>query len=160
LICTSAAAVAARTDDGAERPRRQGATALKDVRKIYVGDMGRADEAERILQRALTDVLARAPKGEIPTDLAEMAVAYALRLAAATGRGAWVNYTFELYTTLRLLLPARLVDELYAVARKVKSTDKAALRAYTACLRELSSGFGPAERFIQQRIESFERWAP
>ena len=122
--------------------------------------MGRAEEAERILQRALNDVLTRAPTGEIQPELAEKAVAYAIRLAGATGRGVWINYTFELYTILRMLLPGRLVDELYAVARKVKSTDKGVLRAYTACLREISNGFGPAERFIQQRIESFERWAP
>jgi hypothetical protein len=43
LLCLSAHASLA--SDGAERPRRQ--PALRDVRKIYVGDMGRADEAER-----------------------------------------------------------------------------------------------------------------
>jgi hypothetical protein len=40
--------------DGSERPRRQ--LELKEVRKIYVGDMGRADEAERfrfLLEEAL-----------------------------------------------------------------------------------------------------------
>jgi len=46
------------------------------------------------------------------------------------------------------------------VVRKVKHIDRAVLRTYTARLREISNGFGPAERFIQQRIESFERWAP
>jgi predicted component of type VI protein secretion system len=122
--------------------------------------LGRADEAERILARALNDILTRAPAGDVPAELAEKAASYAIRLAGATGRGAWINYTLELYTVLPALLPARLVDELYAVARKVKSTDKAVLRAYTARLREMSNGFGPAERFIQQRIESFERWAP
>jgi hypothetical protein len=43
LICLSASASLA--SDGSERPRRQ--PALRDVHKIYVGDMGRADEAER-----------------------------------------------------------------------------------------------------------------
>ena len=43
LLCLSAHA--ALGSDGAERPRRQ--PALRDVQKIYVGDMGRADEAER-----------------------------------------------------------------------------------------------------------------
>lgn len=122
--------------------------------------MGRADEAERLLQRALADVLAKAQKGEASPELADDAALYAVRLAGATGRGAWIDYTFQLYTVLRALLPGRVVDELYAVVRKVKSTDKTVLRAYMARLREISSGFGPAERFIQQRIESFERWAP
>ena len=61
------------------------------------------------------------------------------------------------YTLLRAQLPARLVDELYAVMRKVKHSDPAVLRGYMACLREISHGFGPAERFIQQRIEGLER---
>jgi hypothetical protein len=57
-------------------------------------------------------------------------------------------------------MPAKLVDELYAGVRKVKSTDKNVLRAYIARLRTMAANFGPAERFILQRIESIERWAP
>lgn len=122
--------------------------------------MGRADEAERILQRALFDALHKALQGELNPEFAERAAHYAIRLAGGTGKGAWVDYVFELYTGLRAVLPARLVDDLYAVVRKVKHTDKARVRVYTACLREIANGFGPAERFIQQRIEGFERWAP
>lgn len=122
--------------------------------------LGRADEAERILQRSLTDILARARKGPLDAEVVEQAAAYAIRLAASTGRGAWVDYLFQLYTALRMLMPARVVDELYAAVRKVKHTDKSVLRAYTACLREISGSFGPAERFVQQRIEGLERWAP
>jgi hypothetical protein len=44
LFCLST--LAAHAKDGSERPRRQPAQ-LRDVHKIYVGDMGRADEAER-----------------------------------------------------------------------------------------------------------------
>lgn len=122
--------------------------------------LGRAEEAERILHRSLMDVQARAGKGEVDTELAERAAGYAVRLANATGRGSWIDYVFQLYTSLRTVLPARLVDELYAAVRKVKATDKVVLRAYTSCLKQMSSNFGPAERFVQQRIESFERWAP
>lgn len=122
--------------------------------------MGRADEAERILQRALNDVLQKAPHGQMSPEFIEKAATYAVRLAAGTGKGSWIDYIFDLYMAIRALLPARLVDELYAVVRKVKHTDKGRVRAYTACLREISHGFGPAERFIQQRIEGFERMAP
>jgi predicted component of type VI protein secretion system len=122
--------------------------------------LGRAEEAERILQRSLVDVQMRAAKGEVDAELAERAAGYAVRLATGTGRGSWIDYVFQLYTTLRWLLPGRLVDELYAGVRKVKATDKAVLRAYTSCLRQISGNFGPAERFVQQRIESLERWAP
>jgi hypothetical protein len=96
----------------------------------------------------------------LDAELAERAASYAVRLAAATGHGTWIDYVFTLYTCLRALLPARLVDELYAAVRKVKATDKSVLHAYTACLKETSGSFGPAERFVQQRIEGIERWAP
>jgi hypothetical protein len=122
--------------------------------------LGRTEEAERILQRSLNDILARAGRGEADAETAEQAAGYAVRLAAATGRGVWVDYVFQLYTALGALLPARIVDELYAAVRKVKNTDKSVLRAYTARLRQVSTGFGPAERFVLQRIEGFERWAP
>jgi hypothetical protein len=160
--------------------------------------LGRAEEAERLLQRVLADILSRAqgkrslppprpvtmgdpqrvpqtPRGGdaggpasqpppsaggVDLDLAERAAGYAMRLAAGTGRGAWIDYVFQLYKALGALLPARIVDELYAAVRKVKHTDKSLLRAYTARLREASPAFGPAERFVFQRIEGFERWAP
>ena len=122
--------------------------------------LGRADEAERILQRALAEALVKAQKKELSADFAEKAAFYAARLAAGTGKGTWVTYVFELYATLRALMPGRLVDELYAVMRKVKSIDRVMLRAYLTCIREIAHGFGPAERFVQQRIEGFERWAP
>jgi hypothetical protein len=46
LACLfSLSAFASYAKDGAERPRRQ--NGLREVHKIYVGDMGKADEAER-----------------------------------------------------------------------------------------------------------------
>jgi pSer/pThr/pTyr-binding forkhead associated (FHA) protein len=123
--------------------------------------LGKTAEAERILQRWLGEILDHAAKSSLAEpEVPERAAGYALKLAFATGKGSWVDYVFMLYTALPALLPARLVDELYAGARKVKHTDKAVLRAYTTRLREIGGGFGPAERFVQQRIEGFERWAP
>ncbi len=119
--------------------------------------LGRADEAERLLQRALQQTMIKAREGNLPPEHSEKAALHAIRLAGGTTRGAWIDYVFELYTLRRAPLPARLVDELYAVVRKVKHGDLSVFRAYVACLREISHGFGPAERFIQQRIEGLER---
>mgnify|MGYP000958440410 FL=1 len=54
------------------------------------------------------------------------------------------------------LLPAKLVDELYTVMRKVKSADKTVVIGYIAALRK-NDHLGPGERFIRQRIEGLER---
>lgn len=120
--------------------------------------LGRLDEAERILQRSLTDILVRARMGaEVQPELAAKASTYAARLASATGRGAWVDYIFELNTRLDLLLPGPLVDDLYTVLRKVKSVDMTILRGYLKRIRESAGERSPAERFIVQRLEGLER---
>ena len=119
--------------------------------------MGRADEAERILSRSLRDLMVKArAREEVRPELAEKAAYYASRLATATTRGLWVDYIFELYGHLGTLLPAKLVDELFTVLRKVKTVDKNLIASYTEKLRK-NDHLGPSERFIRQRIEGLER---
>ncbi|MFO0760093.1 MAG: FHA domain-containing protein [Byssovorax sp.] len=121
--------------------------------------LGRAEEAERILQSLLLDVLARAKEGvTVDPMVAESAAKYAARLAGATTRGTWVDYVIELYRCLRRPVPAQILDELYTVVRKVKSLDLALLRAYLADLRSLASSLGPAQRFLIQRLEGSNGW--
>lgn len=55
------------------------------------------------------------------------------------------------------MLPAAIIDELYTVVRKVKNLELGGVRAYLDALRELSSGFGPADCFLVQRVEGLER---
>jgi predicted component of type VI protein secretion system len=120
--------------------------------------MGKAEEAERILQGVLNDLMIRARDGQaIDSGVAEPAARYAARLAGATGKASWVDYAFELYRRQRRVLPALVIDELYSVVRKVRSLDLAGVRAYLDALREVSAAFGPAERFLFQRIEGLER---
>ena len=122
--------------------------------------MGRAEDAERILQGLLLDVITRARDG-LPVDalMAESAARYAARLGGATTRGLWVDYVFELYKRLKKTIPAGVVDELYTVVRKAKGIDLGMLRAYLADLRAASATHGPAEQFVVNRIEGLERLA-
>jgi pSer/pThr/pTyr-binding forkhead associated (FHA) protein len=120
--------------------------------------MGRAEEAERILQTLLLDVLAKVKGGNLPdSDAIEQAARYAVRLAEATTSGRWVDYVFELYGALSRPIPAPVVDELYTVVRKVKTVDLGTLRAYVAALQQRAASLGPAERFLVQRIEGLVR---
>ncbi len=120
--------------------------------------MGRAEEAERILHRSLTDLLQRARGGTLPPgDVAAKAAMYAAKLASATGKGFWIEYIFSLYSCMDQLVPGSVVDELYSGVRKVKSLDMTILRSYVESLRARSASFGPGERFVQQRLEGLER---
>jgi predicted component of type VI protein secretion system len=120
--------------------------------------LGRAEEAERLLTSLLEHVLqnVRAKVGVEPV-LVEQASRYAAKLAAATSKAKWVDYVVELHTLVRRPCPAPTIDELHAVLRKVRDIDVPALRAYVQVLREASGSFGPAERFLVQRIEGLER---
>jgi predicted component of type VI protein secretion system len=120
--------------------------------------MGKAEDAERILHVLMNDVMNRARDGQtLDAGVIEPAARYAARLASATGKGSWADYVFELYRRQRRVLPAPVIDELYASVRKVKSLELSGIRAYLETLRELASGFGPADRFLFQRIEGLER---
>lgn len=120
--------------------------------------MGRAEEAERILQALLMEIIARAKEGKsVEPGVAEQAARYAARIGGATNKAAWIDYVFDLYGAQKRPAPASIVDELYTVVRKVKSLEAKSLRAYLAVLRDVQGSFGPAERFVLQRIEGLER---
>jgi predicted component of type VI protein secretion system len=122
--------------------------------------MGRADEAERLLASPLAEVIeaSRAGKHLAPW-LVDMAARFASRLATATAKGPWADWVIELYQAQGRPCPAPVVDELYSAFRKVNAIDVARLRAYLIQLREKQATFGPAEKFLLQRIEGLERLA-
>ncbi len=120
---------------------------------------GRGAEAERMLSGCLTSVLDAARTNSLPLQTAERAAHYAVKLADATGKSRWVDYTVELYRLLRRPLPAATVDHLYTVLRTVTGVNLQALREYVAVLRAGQRTFGPNERFVVQRVEGLERLA-
>jgi pSer/pThr/pTyr-binding forkhead associated (FHA) protein len=122
--------------------------------------MGRAEEAERILTSAMQEVIDASRAGKrLSVDLVDQAARFAAKLATATGKGAWVDCTVELYRVQGRPCPAPVIDELYAAMRKVNAIDLAQLRGYVAALRAKQSTLGPAERFLVQRLEGLERLA-
>jgi predicted component of type VI protein secretion system len=122
--------------------------------------MGRAVEAERILASPLGDVIeaCRAGKRVTPT-LVDQAARFSAKLATATGKGAWADYVIELYSAQRRPCPAPVIDELYNALRRVTAIDLQRLREYIEDLRSRLQTFGPAERFLFQRLEGLERLA-
>jgi predicted component of type VI protein secretion system len=120
--------------------------------------MNRAEDAERILQALLLDVMTRARDGQpVDASMADSAAKYAARLGGATTRGTWVDYVFELYKRQKRTIPAAVVDELYTVVRKAKNIDLTMIRGYLAEIRGTSTAQGPADQFLIKRIEGLER---
>lgn len=121
---------------------------------------GRADEAERLLASALSDVVQASREGKrLSPSLVDMAARFAAKLATATAKGAWADFVIELYQAQGRPCPAPVVDELYGAFRKVNAVDLERLREYLGQLREKANLLGPADKFLLQRIEGLERLA-
>lgn len=122
--------------------------------------MGKAGEAERLLASALADVIEATRAGRpLPPTLVDQAARFSAKLATATGKGGWADYVIELYAAQKRPCPAHVIDELYNAMRKVTAVDLARLRGYVAMLRQNLPRYGPAERFLFQRLEGLERQA-
>jgi len=120
--------------------------------------LGRGEEAERVLSTALNNVLNEVKRGREPAArVITKAATYAGKLADATAHGKWLDYTIELYAGLRRPMPIELVDQMYAVLRRIDAVNLAALRAYLSILHGQTQGFAPNERFAIQRLEGLER---
>ena len=141
-------------------PNERGDDALELIAGVVdkVLALGRADEAERMLTLRLHGLLEAAQARRAPRS-AERAARYAVKLAAATSKGGWVDYVFQLHGYLARPLPGEIVDELYQVLRRISGVSVDGLREYIAILRAHQSEYGPAERFLVQRIEGLERLA-
>jgi hypothetical protein len=120
--------------------------------------LGRGDEAEKLLGTALNNMLKAVHGGSVlaPASAAR-AASYAVRIADATGRARWIDYSFELYRLLARPLPGEIVDQLYVVLRKVSGVAISDFRAYLEKLRAAAPTFSPTDRFVLQRIEGLER---
>ena len=122
--------------------------------------MGKAGEAERLLASALADVIEATRAGRpLPPTLVDQAAKFSAKLATATGKGGWADYVIELYAAQKRPCPAHVIDELYNAMRKVTAVDLNRLRGYVAMLRANLPRYGPAERFLFQRLEGLERLA-
>jgi hypothetical protein len=122
--------------------------------------MGRAAEAERLLASALTDIIETTRAGRsLPITLVDQAARFSAKLATATSKGGWADYVIELYSAQGRPCPASVIDELYQAMRKVTAIDILRLRGYIEQLRANLPNYGPAERFLLQRLEGLERLA-
>ncbi len=120
--------------------------------------MGRGQEAERILRKALESVREHVLAGEqLDPDMLSTAAEYAVRIAEATGNRDWVDYVFEVYAAVARVLPARVVDRLYSAVRSVSEVKLDRLREYLQVMQAKQDSLGPSERFLLRRIEGLER---
>lgn len=119
--------------------------------------LGRGTEAEHILRSNLTGLLEEAREGlEMDDAVLQLAATYAVKLAEATGKSSWLDYSFQLYKACARPLPLTVTDSMYGVLRRV-GCDRQLLGDYIGVLRQRE--LGPAERFAFKRLEGLARLA-
>ena len=114
---------------------------------------GRIDAAERLLGEHLHGVLAGARSGRtVPPDVLRSVADYGLKLAAATGQGAWVDLVIELHMITRRPLPLPAVEVLEKLLSIAPGWDHELFLMYQAVLGGVSPGLNEADRFLCARI--------
>jgi predicted component of type VI protein secretion system len=82
---------------------------------------GRVERAEKILQDPLVEVLTTLREGsEVEHEIVEIAVQQALSLAEATRRPRWLDYVRDVYSELRMSVPAAVADRIAKAAKQAK----------------------------------------
>ena len=121
-------------------------------------ELGRGQDAERILKRPLENMLERleTSSAEVDPHDVEEAGLLAVRLARATGQSQWIDYVFRLYGAVGRLASSQVIDELYPAVRVAPGSSLTVFREYLEVLRGMQQGFGPAERFLLRRLEGLE----
>jgi pSer/pThr/pTyr-binding forkhead associated (FHA) protein len=146
-----------RADDSEATQHGQALDLLGGVAEKVLA-LGRGEEAERILSNSLQTLLQKAKEADgIELEAAEKAAHYATKLAAATGKGRWIDYSIELFALQKRPLPGAVIDQLYAILRNTSGVSLSLFREYVETLHAAQGRFGPNDRFLAHRIEGLER---
>lgn len=124
-------------------------------------DLGRYEEAERILTPHLDRLLERALRG-LPLSSSEgsdtatllaNATANALNLARSLRSEKWIDWVFRIYSALGRLMPMETIESLHEVVRALGYHKRKYVRTYLQLVKNKAAEWGPSERFRVQRLE-------
>jgi pSer/pThr/pTyr-binding forkhead associated (FHA) protein len=116
--------------------------------------MGKGEEAEAIQSKSLLTIRDHVKSGrKVDLDAVELAACQGLRLAIATKKRFWLEYSVELYASQKRIMRSPVVELMYESVRQVSEFDLDILRSYVASLSEQQPSMTPAERFLVRRIE-------
>jgi hypothetical protein len=116
---------------------------------------GQHDEAERVCERPLAEVISSARNGlVIDHGVANLAAESAVRLAGATKKGYWIDYVFDLFTVLGVVLPSATLAQMDSLIASCGPLDLATLRVYVAKLERRSKSFSAPETDSLQRTRA------
>jgi len=114
---------------------------------------GRAEVARALLADHLQAVLAGARDGRgVPPGVIRAAGDFGLKLAAATGEGAWIDLVIELHMISRRPLTASVIAGLSPLLASISGWDHELFRMYQAVLQGASQSMGPDDRALCESV--------
>ncbi|MBW2528684.1 MAG: FHA domain-containing protein [Deltaproteobacteria bacterium] len=117
----------------------------------------RPQDALRLLEPVLNELLARARKGnQRGPDEFDRAARYSIRLASALGHGRWIEYVFTLGAVLGKPLSPDRLDELQDAIGQVDSVSTEPLAAYRAKLEQGGAPGDDLHRALLDRLGAIE----
>lgn len=121
-------------------------------------ESGRGPEAVRVLSEHLNNVLLGASAGlPVPDSVLERASEHALELFRWTGRGAWIDYVFQLHLSCQRVPAMSVVALVERELEKHPSVDRELIDYFASSLRSRAMTLNPEQQLVLARIAL---WAP
>lgn len=116
--------------------------------------LGKGEHAEAIVGKSLFTIRDHVrSQRRVDDETITLAATQALKLAQATKKRAWLDYSISLYAYGRRIMPGPVVELLYEAVRQVPEFELAGLREYVEQLQEQQTQMTPSERFLLRRLE-------
>lgn len=116
--------------------------------------LGNGEHAEALVSKSLSTIMEHVRLGRnVDADTIETAACQALRLAQATHKASWLDYTISLYAISDRVTPGAVVELLYETVKHTPDFEVDQLRLYVERLTSRQDSMSPAERFLLRRLE-------
>jgi len=117
-------------------------------------DMGRYEEAEKLLANLMESTLKREQRGdEVGAKEIEEVTRHTIALCEATRDPVHISNLFAFHHARGRLMPRETIEALYELVRKVGYRSCTQMARYLEFLASVSSAFGPGEKFAYRRLE-------
>lgn len=116
--------------------------------------LGNGGHAEALVSKSLLTIMEHVRLGRnVDHETVETAACQALKLAQATRKASWLDYTVALYAGSDRVAPGTVVELLYETVKQVPDFELDQLRLYVERLARRQDSLSPADKFLLRRLE-------
>jgi hypothetical protein len=117
-------------------------------------DMGRYEEAEKLLTNLMESALKREESGDgVDAKEIDEVTRHTIAICEATRNAKHISNLFAFHHARGKLMPRDAIEALYALVRKVGYRSCPELSRYLEFLSSIAPTFGPGEKFTHRRLE-------